>query len=184
MRVLCSLMTVVMAFGTACGEAIVGIWHEPSITQQLGHADPKFLAQLLQRHGFLTCLLSTEDLANPKVLTPQKVAIVILPYGAFFPAEAVDNFRRYLKAGGRFISLGGYAFDETRDMGHGTRDTKREGEASAEPKWEKVAHGKVQVTVGQNRIRIAVPKDAPVDWHRVRAFLNLRSGWRYLLTGK
>jgi len=176
-------MTMVVG-GLAAAQNVIGIWHEPKIAEQSGHADPKFLAQLLRRHNFSVRLLSTEDLANPKVLTPQKVALVILPYGAFFPAEAVDNFRRYLKAGGRFISLGGYAFDETRDMGHGRRDTKREGEAPAEPKWEKLAHEKVQIVVTQNRIRIAIPKDAPVDWHRARAFLNLRSSWRYLLTGK
>jgi hypothetical protein len=177
-------MTMMMVSGLAAAQSVVGIWHEPSITKQSGHADPKFLAQLLQRHGFSVRLLSTEDLANPQTLTPQKVALVVLPYGAFFPAEAVDNFRRYLKAGGKFVSLGGYAFDETRDMGQGTRGIKWEGEAPAEPKWEKVAHEKVQVIIARNRIRIAVPKDAPVDWHRARTFMNLRSGWRYLLTGK
>ncbi|MFA0784317.1 MAG: hypothetical protein YYHSYBAR_002708, partial [Candidatus Fervidibacter sacchari] len=172
-----------MVSGLATAQSVVGIWHDPKIAEQSGHADPKFLAQLLQHHNFSVRLLSTEDLANPKVLAPQKVAIVILPYGSFFPAETVDNFRYYLKAGGKFVSLGGYAFDETRDMGYGTRDTKREGEAHTEPRWEKVAHEKVQVIVEQNRIRIAIPKDVPVDWHRARAFLNLRSGWRYLLTG-
>ena len=177
-------MTMMMVSGLAAAQSVVGIWHEPSITKQSGHADPKFLAQLLQRHGFPVRLLSTEDLANPQALTPQKVALVVLPYGAFFPAEAVDNFRRYLKAGGKFVSLGGYTFDETRDMGQGTRGIKWEGEAPAEPKWEKVAHEKVQVIIARNRIRIAVPKDAPVDWHRARTFMNLRSGWRYLLTGK
>ena len=159
----------------AFGQVVVGVWHDPTIPKRAGHSDPKQLSTLLHRHGFKTMLLSSSDLANPQVLTPQKVAIVILPYGAHFPAEAVDNFRRYLKAGGRFVSLGGYTFDETRDMWHGTREIW---------KWEKVAHEKVQVDFSRNRIRIVVPEDAPVDWHRVRVFVPLRAGWRYLLTGK
>ena len=115
-------MTMMMVSGLAAAQSVVGIWHEPSITKQSGHADPKFLAQLLQRHGFPVSLLSTEDLANLQALAHQKVALVVLPYSAFFPAEAVDNFRRYLKAGGKFVSLGGYTFDETRDMGQGTQN--------------------------------------------------------------
>ncbi|MDW8028507.1 MAG: beta-galactosidase [Armatimonadota bacterium] len=194
--------------GWAFGQNVVGIWHEPSVPKQTGQANPQRLANLLRQNGFAVRLLSSSDLTSPQILTPQKISIVILPYGAYFPAEAVDNFRSYLKAGGRFISLGGYAFDETWDMGQGAwgtdlngsvpaepknhqRNSQREGEAPAEPKiqwrkwrWEKVAHEKVQVSIERNFVRIVVPKDAPVDWHCVRSFLPMRTGWRYLLTGK
>ncbi len=172
----------------ALGQCVVGIWHEPSVPKQTGHADPKRLANLLRQNGFTVRLLSSSDLTNPQIMTPQKIAIVILPYGAYFPADAVENFRSYLKAGGKFVSLGGYAFDEVWDAGRGTGDGgELEGKAPAEPKvpqWEKVAHEKVQVSVKGNHIRIAVPEDAPIDWHRVRAFVTLRTDWRYLLTGK
>lgn len=159
------------------GQSVIGIWCEPSVPEQKGHADPKRLVNLLRRNGFSVQLLSSSDLSNPQFLTPQKIAIIILPYGAYFPANAVENFRRYLKAGGKFISLGGYAFDEVyeQDGGQVTRDGL---------KWEKVAHEKAQVNITQQRIRIAVPNDAPVDWHRSRAFVPLKSGWRYMLTGK
>jgi len=98
-------VTVMMA-SLAFGQGVVGVWSEPSIPKRPGHADPQRLANLLRRHGFSVKPVSSRDLANPQALTPQKLALVILPYGAYFPADAVENFRRYLKAGGKFISLG------------------------------------------------------------------------------
>ncbi|MFA0760491.1 MAG: hypothetical protein HZLCBSQH_000585 [Candidatus Fervidibacterota bacterium] len=168
------MVVTVMAIGSASA-AVIGIWTSASVPKRAGHADPQQLARLLRRNGFSVRLLSTADLSSPETLSPEKFALVILPYGAHFPTEAVDNFRRYLKAGGRFVSLGGYTFDETRDMGHG---------AGGRWEWEKVAHEKVQVEFSRNRIRIVVPDDVPVDWHRVRVFVPLRVDWRYLLTGK
>ncbi len=188
MRVWLWVAMTVLVKSWALGQCVVGIWHEPSVPKQTGHADPKRLANLLRQNGFTVRLLSSSDLTNPQIMTPQKIAIVILPYGAYFPADAVENFRSYLKAGGKFVSLGGYAFDEVWDAGRGTGDGgELEDEAPAEPKvpqWEKVAHEKVQVSVKGNHIRIAVPEDASIDWHRVRAFVTLRTDWRYLLTGK
>lgn len=171
------MVIVMLVNNVAVGQSVVGILHDPSVPKRSGHADAKRLAQLLQRSGLTVRLLSSDELANPQTLTPQNVTVVVLPYGAFFPADAVDNFRRYLKAGGRFLSLGGYAFDEVyeRDKGQRRRDKFE---------WEKVAHEKVQADITPERIRITVPNDAPVNWHRVRAFVELRPEATYLLTGK
>lgn len=174
-RVRVAVMIMTMMSSWALGQSVVGIWHDPDIPRQAGHADPKFLMRLLEYCGFPVCFLSTNDLANPRVLTPRKISLVLLPYGAFFPADAVDNFHSYLKAGGRFISLGGYAFDEIFE---------RDGKFGGEWRWERVAHERVQSSATQGKLRIAVPNDAPIDWHRLRAILPLRQGWRYLLKGK
>ncbi len=176
MRVWLLVAMIMLLNSWLFGQGVIGIWCEPSVPKQKGHADPQRLVNLLRRNGFSVRLLSSSDLSNPH-LTPQKIAIIILPYGPHFPANAVENFRRYLKSGGKFVSLGGYAFDEVyeRDGGRGTIDGL---------KWEKAAHEKVQVSITQQQIRIAVPDDVPVDWHRVRAFVSLKSGWRYMLMGK
>ncbi len=170
------IVMTAMVLGDASA-SVIGIWTSASVPKRASHADPTRLAQLLRRHGFAVRLLSTAELSSPDTLTPEKIALVILPYGAYFPADAVEPFRHYLEAGGRFVSLGGYAFDEVyeRDGGRGTRDGWR---------WEKVGHERVQVSVTQGQLRITVPDDVPVDWHRLRAILPLRKGWRYLLTGK
>ncbi|MER3502183.1 MAG: hypothetical protein C4295_12100 [Candidatus Fervidibacterota bacterium] len=156
------------------GTEMVGVWHEPSLSRK---TDAPRWAEALQKHGLTVRLLSSDDLANPQVLSPDRIAVVLLPYGPHFPADAVDNFCRYLKAGGRFVSLGGYAFDElfAKGKGHG---------AQGKQKWERVAHEKVQLDIAPHRIRITVPADAPVDWHRARTLVNLRPETAYMLTGK
>lgn len=175
------MVMMAMAIGSSSA-SVIGIWTSASVPRRAGHSDPQQLAQLLRRNGFTVRLLSTEDLCVPDTLTPEKVAVLVLPYGAYFPAKAVDNFRRYLKAGGRFVSLGGYAFDEVGEWDEGRRTGDRtEG---SKWRWEKVAHERVQISVTREKLRIVVPDETPVDWHRVRVFVPLRAGWRYLLMGK
>jgi len=55
--------------------------------------------------------ISAEQLADPKAFGADKYWLVILPYGPYFPAKARGNFLAYLRAGGDFLSTGGYAFD-------------------------------------------------------------------------
>lgn len=171
------MVTLMILSGWVSGQNTVGIWQDLSIPKQAGHADPKFLSTMLKLHGFNVKLLSSSDLANREVLTPKKVAVVVLPYGAYFPAEAVENFRSYLKAGGKFICLGGYAFDEVYERDEMTGTGRRW-------RWEKFGHEKVQADIEDQIIRITVLEGAPVDWHRVRAVVKLRPGWHYFLTGK
>lgn len=72
---------------------------------------PEVLAESLRRAGYQVALLDAAAIADPQRLNAEKFATLVLPYGATFPAEAVESFRAFLRAGGSFLSTGGYAFD-------------------------------------------------------------------------
>jgi hypothetical protein len=74
-------------------------------------ADPDELAELLRQPGWRVGWLDSEQLADPQGLNREHIDVLVLPYGASFPVKAAGNFRRFLRAGGGFVSVGGYAFD-------------------------------------------------------------------------
>lgn len=76
-------------------------------------ASPDKLAGVLrQAQDSEVEFVSAEQLADPKAFNAEKYWLVVLPYGSYFPALARDNFLAYLRAGGDFLSTGGYAFDD------------------------------------------------------------------------
>ena len=74
-------------------------------------ASPDYLTRLLEAPAFRTAFLNSEQLADARSLSRAQYDVLVLPYGASFPAKAADNFRRFLREGGKFFSTGGYAFD-------------------------------------------------------------------------
>lgn len=72
---------------------------------------PDRLVRALEGSGFRAYVLKAGDLADPEVLTTERIDALILPWGALFPAAARETFTAYLKAGGSFLATGGYAFD-------------------------------------------------------------------------
>ena len=76
-----------------------------------GAASPDYLARLLEAPAFSTAFLNSEQLADARSLTRERFDVLVLPYGASFPVRAADNFRKFLRDGGKFFSTGGYAFD-------------------------------------------------------------------------
>jgi len=74
-------------------------------------ASPDYLAHLLEAPAFSTAFLNSEQLADARSFSREKFDVLVLPYGAGFPVRAADNFRRFLRDGGKFFSTGGYAFD-------------------------------------------------------------------------
>jgi len=80
------------------------------------HADPEKLARILRQahdvsQSYDVDFISADQLADPASFNAERYWLVILPYGSYFPAAARDNFLAYLRAGGDFLSTGGYAFD-------------------------------------------------------------------------
>jgi len=99
------------------GETItrpVAVFDEPGLALLAppGAAEPSRLVEILSRSGHYVVRLDAAALADPKRLNRENVALVVLPYGPLFPAAAADNFKAYLKQGGKFVSLGGYAFSQ------------------------------------------------------------------------
>ena len=74
-------------------------------------ASPDYLARLLEGPAFSTAFLNSEQLADARPLNRERFDVLVLPYGASFPVKAADNFRKFLRDGGKFFSTGGYAFD-------------------------------------------------------------------------
>ena len=93
----------------------IAILREPTVEKQPGHADPERLAQLLRGAGFVPVFLRAADVCAPARFSRSTVDLIVLPNAPFFPQAAVENFRSFLKAGGAFFSIGGYAFDQLGD---------------------------------------------------------------------
>lgn len=85
---------------------------QESFSPQPLYADPEEIKTFLQSLNIQSQSIGAAQLADPDFLDPNHIDIVFLPYGACFPNEAKKTFVRYLKQGGSFISVGGYAFDD------------------------------------------------------------------------
>jgi hypothetical protein len=107
------LLCLIFMLGCCVNAAVrIGVLKQPDFPKMAGHSDPDYLAELLKQAGYEPVMLSADDLADAKLLDLVSMPAVVLPYGAYFPLKAVDNWRRYLHEGGSFFSTGGYAFDE------------------------------------------------------------------------
>ncbi|MFB3789157.1 MAG: cellulase family glycosylhydrolase [bacterium] len=103
-------------FGAAGEIAIL----QENFPARLSHADPVELRDFLASKPLEVQLITAEDLADPNKMNPATIDAVILPYGACFPLQARDAFVDYLKRGGAFVSLGGYAFDDLMEKKNGS----------------------------------------------------------------
>ena len=74
-------------------------------------ASPDYLSQIPQRVGIETTFMNCSEFGNSNTFNHDRFDVVILPYGPSFPVKAADNFRQFLREGGKFFSTGGYAFD-------------------------------------------------------------------------
>ncbi|MGQ9592153.1 MAG: hypothetical protein ACUVYA_17875 [Planctomycetota bacterium] len=96
----------------ARGEGPVAIFREDGFPAHGAASSPDALARIFRDAGIDVRFLDARELSDPEALRPERVRLLVLPYGRSFPASAREPFRAYLRAGGRFISLGGYAFLE------------------------------------------------------------------------
>ena len=74
-------------------------------------SDPEALARIFSQAGLGVELLSAEQMADEKLLDPNRFDLAVIPTGQSFPTQARANFLRFLRGGGDFLSLGGYAFN-------------------------------------------------------------------------
>jgi len=77
-----------------------------------GGLDPDLAAEVARSLDYGVCFLTAQQLSSPLILHPVNFDLLILPYGAAFPADAVESLRAFLRLGGDFLVLGGYPFDE------------------------------------------------------------------------
>ncbi len=97
--------------GSAPPEGSVAILREPGLPVSGVASSPERLGALLGAAGLKVTCLSATELADPQRLLPGAYHLVVLPYGASFPAAARQAMVAYLHRGGSFISMGGYVFN-------------------------------------------------------------------------
>lgn len=88
-------------------ESAVAIYRD-DVPVEGSASDPLYLREVAEAAGYECAFLDSEQLADPSALAYAQFDALILPYGSPFPAEAGDNLKTYLRAGGGLISLGGY----------------------------------------------------------------------------
>ena len=75
----------------------------------------RHVADILSQSGFVTRMVSPDALGDPASFSRTNTDLLVIPCSPYFPAEAADNFKRFLKDGGAFFAFGGYAFDNMVD---------------------------------------------------------------------
>ncbi|MFQ6096084.1 MAG: beta-galactosidase [Armatimonadota bacterium] len=88
----------------------IAVWRD-DVPVRGAASDPEHLARLLKDAGYGVTFVSTADLLSPAFLTRDNFDLLVLPYGASYPAHGKDALCSYLSHAGRFFSMGGYAFD-------------------------------------------------------------------------
>lgn len=89
----------------------VAILDEPTFPVQPGHAKAARLEGLLRAAGFGVTRLRAGDVCDPAVLRRGTVDVLVVPCSPYYPREGRDALLAFLREGGAFIALGGYAFD-------------------------------------------------------------------------
>ncbi|MEW6236344.1 MAG: cellulase family glycosylhydrolase [Candidatus Omnitrophota bacterium] len=85
---------------------------DANFLRKRSNADPQFLLTALNNQGFQSRIVTETDFDKPELVLSKDLDLIVLPNGSYFPKDARESFINYLKNGGSFISLGGYAFDE------------------------------------------------------------------------
>lgn len=72
--------------------------------------DAAALAELFNGAGHEAVVIDPETLATRELFSAQKYDLLMIPSGAAFPYTATDNFKKFLREGGKLITSGGFAF--------------------------------------------------------------------------
>lgn len=89
----------------------VAVLNEDGFPVAGGGVNPASTAALLRDHGFEVDAISAAEFCDTESFNAQKYDAIVLPYGENFPLAARGSFLRFLREGGGFVSIGGYAFD-------------------------------------------------------------------------
>lgn len=146
--VLCSLTLAAQA----PAQPTVGVYTEPGFDPAWARTSPEFVGQALTDHAIAWEPVDAGTLSDAAALTPERYGAIVLPYGSRFPFEARDVFRGYLRAGGSFLSLGGYAFRDLMERG---------GQGAWTPYSDRVAGERSEEALRQRNI---LPPVGDIAW--------------------
>ena len=77
-----------------------------------GSAHPAKLAAMARELGYGATLLQPGDVMDPAALSTRNIDVLVIPCAPAYPREGRKALLEFLKAGGSFVSIGGYAFDD------------------------------------------------------------------------
>jgi len=92
---------------TALGAPRAGLWGQDGLAAPL---DVDALAPLLERAGYAVETLHTADLLDPAKLDPQRLSLLVMPYGPAYPIAGRQTLDAFLRGGGNYLALGGPSF--------------------------------------------------------------------------
>ncbi len=179
----------------------IALFDDPAAPTPTVASSPDRLAGILGGEGIGITRLDGKALADPNLLDAAVFDLLVLPYGPSFPAEAEDTIRKFCQAGGDFLSLGGYAFDQPymqetagpppnliRNPGFEEEDTgmwglhegsMQEGDASRVVRQRSTE----QPHAGTACFEITVPDGVPKAWYNVTQKIEgISPGEIYLAT--
>lgn len=136
----CCCVGLVACVFIACGASqaaspSVGIWCD-TVPETPGASDPAYLMSLLEQQGVDACLLNSSELSDGARLDAGNLDLLVLPYGAYYPASASDALRGYLEGGGNLVTLGGVCFAKPLYRRDGIWKPRSGIESSAKPPVE------------------------------------------------
>jgi hypothetical protein len=90
---------------------VAAILNQPDLPASCARSLPQTIAAVLRAAGLQTHLVSADELADPNVFNMSRFDLLVLPDGPTFPAAARPATIAFLRNGGSFLSMGGYAFN-------------------------------------------------------------------------
>ena len=125
--------------------ANVAVWKD-QVPVQGTASDPEFIVRTLQHAGYQVEFITSAQLADPQQITRERFDVLVLPYGASFPAPAQAALQTFLSQGGSFFATGGYTFNNPLLKGKNGWMTESEALA-ADPGTEVIREGNFEVNL-------------------------------------
>jgi hypothetical protein len=89
----------------------IAILADPTLPSTGCPSSADAIIEMLKDEPVVLEKFSADDLINPTKLTPDRIALLVVPTGQTFPSLARDNLVNYLRQGGDLVAMGGYAFN-------------------------------------------------------------------------
>ncbi len=182
-RMLCAAALVVLVAAPACARQVL-VWDPPTDRATLA-ANPTAVAALLAEGGRQASTITTEELVAPGSLTPERVALLVVPTRGVYPTEGIQPLQDYLTAGGAVLTLGGLPFSRTLARAQGRWEI---AEVPTDPPGavQVIADFEAGVPAGLSRNsgdgdEIAWEIEAEDDDGALRASVEDLTSWQYVV---
>jgi hypothetical protein len=158
----------------ADGVVRVAVFRDAAAPLSRAASSPDLLVDTLARAGVAAAIVDAEDLGDPRRFGIRAFDVLVLPYGGAFPEPARENFLRFLRRGGGFVSMGGYAFSRLyggrlatpilriEDFEPGLAEWRRDVPPDADIHFE---HAVGEGRDGSDCVRVTAGVGAPVSWY-------------------